>query len=111
MVISERKCPVTCKINSKIQHAYKMSDKIDVKKVAGLARLKLQENEEAYFEDKFNAIMDYVGTISEVEITSEMKEKDESLQQVYRPDKRRTLLYARTGFQNMLTINFLRFQK
>ncbi len=65
-----------------------MSEKIDVKKVAKLARLKLQENEEADFEEKFNAIMDYVGTISEVEITSDMKEKDESQQQLYRLDKK-----------------------
>lgn len=65
-----------------------MSEKIDVKKVAKLARLKLNESEEAYFEDKFNTIMDYVGTISSVEIRSDMKEKDESLQQVYRPDQK-----------------------
>lgn len=64
-----------------------MKENIDVKKVAKLARLKLQEEEEAYFEEKFNAIMAYVGTISSVEIDSTMKEKDESLQQVYRSDR------------------------
>ena len=30
--------------------------------------------------------MEYVSTISEVEITSDMKEKDESLQKIYRSD-------------------------
>jgi len=73
--------------NSKPDPKGRMNDKTDVKKVAQLARLKLRENEEAYFEEKFNAIMEYVGTISGVEISSDMKEKDESLQQIFRPDQ------------------------
>lgn len=65
-----------------------MSEEINVLKVAKLARLKIQSDEEIYFKEKFNKIMDYVSTISEVEITSDMKSKDESLQKVYRPDKK-----------------------
>lgn len=65
-----------------------MTEKIDVKKVAKLARLKLTEEEEVYYKEKFNDILEYVGVLSEVEIDSEMKEKDESLQVIYREDKR-----------------------
>ncbi|NQU65503.1 MAG: aspartyl/glutamyl-tRNA amidotransferase subunit C [SAR324 cluster bacterium] len=63
-----------------------MREEINVLKVAKLARLKLQDDEEIYFKEKFNSIMDYVSTISEVEITTDMKEKDESLQIRYRSD-------------------------
>ena len=65
-----------------------MSEEINVLKVAKLARLKLQADEEIYFKEKFNKIMEYVSTISEVEITSDMKAKDESLQKIYRPDQK-----------------------
>ena len=65
-----------------------MSEEIDVKKVAKLARLKLTADEEAYYAARFKEILDYVGLLSEVEIDSEMKEKDESNQELYRVDKR-----------------------
>ncbi len=63
-----------------------MSEEIDVNKVAKLARLKLTEEEERYYEKEFKDILKYVGKISEVDINSEMKEKDESLQEKYRSD-------------------------
>ncbi len=65
-----------------------MENSIDVKKVAKLARLKLTEEEERYYEEQFKKIIDYVGLLSEAEIDAEMKEKDESLQVIYREDKR-----------------------
>lgn len=65
-----------------------MSEQIDVKKVAKLARLKLTAEEETYYEQRFGEILDYVGRLSEVEIDSEMKEKDESQQEIYRVDQR-----------------------
>ncbi|MBU2647812.1 aspartyl/glutamyl-tRNA amidotransferase subunit C [bacterium] len=64
-----------------------MQEEINVLKVAKLARLKIQKDKEVYFKEKFNTIMDYVSSISEVQITSDMKEKDESQQQIYRPDQ------------------------
>ncbi len=65
-----------------------MAEEIDVKKVAKLARLKLSGDEERYYESQFKEIIEYVGLLSEVEIDSEMKEKDESNQVIYREDKR-----------------------
>lgn len=65
-----------------------MANEIDVKKVAKLARLKLTKEEESYYEKRFKDIIGYVGLLSEVEIDSEMKEKDESLQVIYREDNR-----------------------
>lgn len=65
-----------------------MSEKIDidVAKVAKLARLKLNKEEEEYITKQFQDILGYVGQISEVEIDSGMKEKDESLQKIYHQD-------------------------
>jgi len=88
-----------------------MSEEIDVKKVAKLARLKLQENEEIYFKEKFNAIMDYVGAISEVEITSDMKVKDESLQQIYRTDKKEKSPVQPDQFSDFVDNKFFKVPK
>jgi aspartyl/glutamyl-tRNA(Asn/Gln) amidotransferase C subunit len=66
-----------------------MAEDIDVRKVAKLARLKLSKEEESYYEGRFKEIIDYVGMLSEVETDSEMKEKDESKQTIYRDDRRR----------------------
>ena len=63
-----------------------MTEKFNVEKVAELARLNLNKEDEAYFKDRFNSILDYVGTISQVDINSSMKEKDESNQRIYRAD-------------------------
>lgn len=88
-----------------------MNEKIDVKKVAKLARLKLKEENEAYFEEKFNAIMDYVGAISSVEITSDMKEKDESLQQIYREDKKEKAPVQPDQFSDYVDNKFFKVPK
>jgi len=64
-----------------------MSENIDVKKVAELARLKLDADEEKYFKEKFNEILKYVSSISEVEIGDEVLEKDESLQKIFQQDE------------------------
>lgn len=63
-----------------------MANMIDVKKVAQLARLKLTEEEETYYVNRFREIIDYVGLLSDVNINSEMKKKDESMQIIYRDD-------------------------
>ena len=47
---------------------------------------KLEVFEEKYFEEKFRQIIKFVGQISEVDISSEMLEKDESLQKIYQKD-------------------------
>jgi len=65
-----------------------MSEEINVRKVAKLARLKLKTEEEEYFKAKFKNILDYVSQISEVKIDSDMKEKDESLLNTFRPDQK-----------------------
>ncbi len=67
-----------------------MRDEIDVTKVAKLAKLKLEKNEENYFRDKFSEIIEYVGTISEVEINQDTLEKDESQQKIYFKDQQET---------------------
>jgi len=88
-----------------------MSEEINVLKVAKLARLKLQSDEETYFKEKFNKIMDYVGTISEVEITSDMKSKDESQQQIYRPDKKDESPVKPDQFSDYVDNNFFKVPK
>ena len=88
-----------------------MSEDIDVKKVAKLARLKLTSDEEDYFKDRFKDIIEYVGLLSEVEIDSEMKEKDESNQVVYREDKRMDSSVAPDQFSGYIENNFFKVPK
>ncbi len=64
-----------------------MTDKIDVKKVARLARLNLTPEEEKDYTEKFQQVLGYVDQIAEVVIEGELSTKDESLQQLYRPDQ------------------------
>ncbi len=88
-----------------------MAEKIDVEKVARLARLELKKEEEKYFEDKFNEILDYIGTISEVEITDDMKEKDESLQRISRPDQPQDSPVSSEQFSNNIENHFFKVPK
>lgn len=88
-----------------------MSEEINVLKVAKLARLKLQSDEETYFKEKFNKIMDYVSTISEVEITSDMKSKDETQQRIYRPDKKDDSPARPDQFSDYVDNNFFKVPK
>ena len=64
-----------------------MKTEIDVQKIAKLARLKLDKDEEKELRDKFAEIINYVGSISEVEIGEQTREKDESLQKIYHKDR------------------------
>lgn len=88
-----------------------MTIEIDVKKVASLARLSLTEKEESYYELRFKEIIDYVGLLSEVEIDSEMKEKDESLQVIYREDKRQDSSVSPEQFSSYTENKFFKVPK
>jgi len=88
-----------------------MSEEIDVKKVAKLARLKLTEEEEAYYKREFKTILKYVGKISEVEINSDMKEKDETLQEKYRSDKPQSSPVSPEQFSNNVENRFFKVPK
>lgn len=88
-----------------------MTEKFNVEKVAELARLNLNKEDEAYFKDKFNSILDYVGTISKVEIKSSMKEKDESNQIIYRPDIRKDSSVSPEQFSENIENNFFKVPK
>ena len=88
-----------------------MSEEIDVKKVAKLARLKLTDDEEKYYEKRFKEILDYVGLVSEVEIDSEMKEKDETLQVIYRKDKRQDSPVSPDQFSEHIENKFFKVPK
>jgi len=63
-----------------------MTEPIDVQKVALLAHLKLTDQEEKYFGEKFEQIIGYVDLLSEVVIEGDPTPKDESLQSLYRED-------------------------
>ncbi|MDH5561321.1 MAG: Asp-tRNA(Asn)/Glu-tRNA(Gln) amidotransferase subunit GatC [Deltaproteobacteria bacterium] len=63
-----------------------MSEKHDVKKVAELARLKLDEDQIAFFQEKFTTILDYFDILAEVDIDQPLEEKDESMQVTFRED-------------------------
>ncbi len=88
-----------------------MPEEIDVKKVATLARLKLTEDEEKYYEKRFKEILDYVGLLSEVKIDSEMKEKDETLQVIYREDKRGDSSVSPNQFSEYVENKFFKVPK
>ncbi len=88
-----------------------MANEIDVKKVAKLARLKLKEDDESYFKVRFKEIIDYIGLLSEVEIDSEMKEKDESLQVIYREDKRKNSSVSPDQFSEYTENKFFKVPK
>jgi len=88
-----------------------MTEEIDVKKVAKLARITLGKDEEAYFEEKFQQIIEFVGKISEVEIASDMEEKDESLQQIYQQDTRNDSDVSPDQFSKNLENSFFKVPK
>ncbi len=88
-----------------------MENSIDVKKVAKLARLKLTDEEESYYETQFKKIIDYVGLLSEAEIDAEAKEKDESLQVIYREDKRCDSSVSPDQFSNYTENKFFKVPK
>ncbi len=88
-----------------------MTEKFNVEKVAELARLKLKKEEEEYFKDKFSSILDYVGTISKVDITTSMKEKDESNQKIYRSDIRKDSSVSPDHFSKTIENGFFKVPK
>ncbi len=88
-----------------------MTIKYDVKTVAKLARLKLTDEEEVYYKDKFNDILDYVGLLSDVKIDSDMKEKDESLQKIYRPDEHQQSSVSPEQFSKNIENKFFKVPK
>ncbi len=88
-----------------------MENSIDVKKVAKLARLKLTEEEESYYETQFKKIIDYVGLLSEAEIGADAKEKDESLQVIYRKDIRRDSSVSPEQFSEHIENKFFKVPK
>lgn len=88
-----------------------MANTIDVKKVAELARLKLSEEDESYYESRFKEIIEYVGLLSEVVIDSEMKEKDESLQIITREDQRRDSSITPEHFSKYIENKFFKVPK
>jgi aspartyl/glutamyl-tRNA(Asn/Gln) amidotransferase C subunit len=88
-----------------------MTEEINVAKVAKLARLKIKPTEEQDFRERFNKILDYVGIISEVEISAENEEKDESLQVVFRADQPRTPVITPETFSKTLENAFFKVPK
>ncbi len=88
-----------------------MTDEIDVEKVAKLACLKLNKEEGDYFRDKFKEIISYIGKISQVEITADMLEKDETLQKIFRKDKRLDSAVSPEQFSDLLEIKFFKVPK
>ena len=88
-----------------------MAEEIDVKKVAKLARIILGKEEEDYFEEKFRQIIEFVGQISEVDISSEMQEKDESFQIIYQKDKLRQSEVSPNQFSKNIENKFFKVPK
>ena len=84
---------------------------IDVQKVAKLARLQLNEKEEEYFKSKFKSILEYVGKISEVDITDNLKEKDETLQRIYREDTVKETRINLEDFSDFVENDFFKVPK
>ena len=88
-----------------------MAEEINVKKVAKLARITLSKEEEKYFEEKFRQIIKFVGQISEGAISSEMLEKDESLQKIYQKDSLEKSDVSPDQFSNNLENKFFKVPK
>ena len=85
-----------------------MTEPINVEKIATLARLKLEKNEEADFQKKFNEILGYVGSISEAKLESEELAKDESMQQIYHEDKAVNSDVSPSQFSNFIENQFFK---
>jgi aspartyl/glutamyl-tRNA(Asn/Gln) amidotransferase C subunit len=88
-----------------------MPENIDVKKVAELARLKLDDIEEKYFKEKFNEILNYVSSIAEVEIEDDVLEKDESLQKIFQEDIAQKSDVSPDQFSNYVENKFFKVPK
>jgi aspartyl/glutamyl-tRNA(Asn/Gln) amidotransferase C subunit len=88
-----------------------LENEIDVKKVAKLARLTLTDEEESYYKVRFNEIIGYVGSLSAVKIDSEMKEKDESLQVIYREDLKKDSPVSPDQFSKFIENRFFKVPK
>jgi aspartyl-tRNA(Asn)/glutamyl-tRNA(Gln) amidotransferase subunit C len=88
-----------------------MTEKVDVKKVAELARLKLKTSEITEFKERFNTILDYVGIISEVESDNVDDVKDESLQVVLRTDEPERPTITLDSFSQTLENTFFKVPK
>ncbi|PCI30290.1 MAG: hypothetical protein COB67_02105 [SAR324 cluster bacterium] len=88
-----------------------MTAEIDVQKVAKLAHLKLDAQEEKYFQDKFKGILGYVGMIEAVEIGEDTLEKDESLQKVYYQDQQRVSPVSPEQFSDYMENKFIKVPK
>ena len=64
-----------------------MSNDIDVKKVAELAKIHLPESEEQYYQEQFQKVLNYFDLLSQVDTESiASMPKDESLQNLFRDD-------------------------
>ena len=88
-----------------------MSEEIDVKKVARLARLRLKTDEEIYFAEKFRSILEYVGSISQVEIDDPMTEQDELFRMISREDVHRTSPVSPEQFSGNVENKFFKVPK
>lgn len=86
-------------------------EKFDVAKIAKLARLRLNKEEEAYISKQFKDILGYVGQIAEVKIESGTKEKDESLQKIYHQDVPSKSDVSPEQFSEQVENNFFKVPK
>ena len=88
-----------------------MSEKIDVGKVAKLAKLRLKAEEEKYFAEKFESILQYFGSISQVDTENVKTDRDESLQIVSHTDIHDKSPVAPEQFSDNVENGFFRVPK
>ncbi len=62
----------------------------DVKKLAALARISIDESELAGFTKEFDAILAYVGELDALALPTELRETKLALRNVFRPDENPT---------------------
>lgn len=85
-----------------------MTETINVEKIAKLARLKLDKDQEVYFQEKFNDILGYVGSIADAKLVSKERGKDESMQKIYHEDKMIKSEVSPAQFSNHIENKFIK---
>lgn len=75
----------------------------EVKKLATLARLRVNEDEVAEFAEEFDRILAYVGQVESLSIPAELKDRKPLLRNVFRKDEEP---HAPRAFTDAITAQF-----
>lgn len=84
---------------------------MDIQKIAKLARLQLEVEEEERLQKKFEMIKSYIDSLSEVDTQNIHCEKEESFQQIYHEDIPKNSGISLTDFSPYIESNYIKVPK